>query len=62
MAKKNTYQKQTKGNAVESRPGEIPKFKSPAKSLWGRITIFVIIGAMVLIPLISLIVIIATKN
>ncbi len=62
MAKKHTYQKQHKPKQVETKPGEIPKFKSPAKSLWGKVTIYIIVTAMILIPLVSLIVIIATRN
>ncbi len=62
MAKKNVYQKQPKPKDTDTKPGEIPTFKSPAKSTWGRVTIIVIIAAMVLIPLISLIVMLATKN
>lgn len=62
MAKKHTYQKQPNTKEVETKPGEIPKFKSPAKSTWGKVTIFIIIAAMVLIPLVSLIVMLATRN
>jgi Fe2+ transport system protein B len=58
VAKKHAYKKEIKPKETETKPGEIPKFKSPAKSLWGKITIYIIAAAMILIPIISLIVII----
>lgn len=56
MANKHEYKKQPKPKEVETKPGEIPKFKSPAKTLWGKITIYIIIGAMIVLPVVGLII------
>lgn len=53
MSKK---EKPIKHKNEQSKPGEIPTFKSPAKTAWGKIIILIIVAAMVLIPLITLIV------
>lgn len=53
MNKKDKPIKNTKDSA---KSGEIPTFKSPAKTTWGRIVILIIVAAMLLIPVITLIV------
>ncbi len=60
MAKKPVKRDQAK--PAKKNPDEIPTFKSPAKTLWGRIVVLVIVAAMILLPLIVLIITLATKS
>lgn len=47
--------KKAKKQEVKQTTGEIPTFKSPQKTLGGKIIIGIIVAAMVLIPVIAII-------
>ncbi|NLN50376.1 MAG: hypothetical protein GX149_01975 [Acholeplasmataceae bacterium] len=61
MSRKPVRKREPKKKQPQKKPGELPTFKSPAKTTWGKIVILIIAAAMVLIPLIGLIVMLATR-
>lgn len=56
MSKNSKPKKVDTKETKPTKSGEIPTFKSPAKTTWGRIVILAIVAAMVLIPVVALIV------
>ncbi len=52
----NKKEKPIKNTKDSPKPNAIPTFKSPAKTMWGKIIILVIVAAMLLIPVITLII------
>ncbi len=56
MAAKQVKKQPKENIKVEKKPGDIPTFKSPAKTLWGKIVIIIIVAAMILIPVIAVVI------
>lgn len=60
MSNKNTKNKHKKNINKRTNYEDVPTFKSPAKTLWGKILIIVIVFAMVILPVVALIITLAT--
>ena len=60
MSNKNTKNKHKKNINKRTNYEDVPAFKSPAKTLWGKILIIVIVFAMVILPVVALIITLAT--
>lgn len=56
MSNKNTKNKHKKNVSKKTNYDDVPAFKSPAKTLWGKILIMVIVFAMIILPVVALII------
>ncbi|MFA5563794.1 MAG: hypothetical protein WDA32_06370 [Candidatus Caldatribacteriota bacterium] len=62
MAKQTKKTKSTpKQEVKQTTPGEIPVFRSPSKTTWGKVVIIIIVSAMVILPLAGLVFILINR-
>lgn len=54
--------KDKKSKNVSSQAYQVPVFKDPSKTLWGRVVVYVLVLAMIVLPFVALIFAIATKK
>lgn len=54
--------KDKKSKKVQSQAYQVPVMKDPMKTLWGRIIVYVLVAAMIVLPVVALIIAIATKK
>ncbi|MDY3195761.1 MAG: hypothetical protein RBQ95_02780 [Paracholeplasma sp.] len=54
--------KDKKSKNVQSQAYQVPVIKDPSKTLWGRIVVYVLVAAMIVLPVVALIIAIATKK
>ncbi|MDD2259954.1 MAG: hypothetical protein RBQ63_00305 [Acholeplasmatales bacterium] len=62
MAKQTKKTKSTpKQEVKQTAPGEIPVFRSPSKTTWGKVVIIIIVSAMVILPIAGLVFILINR-
>lgn len=62
MAKQTKKTKSTpKQEVKQTTPGEIPVFRSPSKTTWGKVVIIIIVSAMIILPLAGLVFILINR-